>query len=284
MDIYLLEAIVNGILLGGVLALLALGLNLIFGVIDVVWIAYADIVMCGMYLVYWLYTGLGWPLPLACAATIVALAVFGAVVHLLIIQPILDSAPINQLLATGGLLFFLQSFATLLFGTDFMNIGVRLPIIELDGIYISFARLLAFALALVGAVALYFFLRRTFMGTAIRAIAQDRDIIGLMGVDQRRIYIVTSTIGGALAGLAACLLVLQYDVHPFIGNTFGPLIFMICVLGGLGNMIGGFVAAFVISQIISIGGYYSNTELSYVLAFTFFIVLMFVRPRGILAR
>jgi branched-chain amino acid transport system permease protein len=284
MDIYLLEAIVNGILLGGVLALLALGLNLIFGVIDVVWIAYADIVMCGMYLVYWLYTGLGWPLPLACAATIVALAVFGAVVHLLIIQPILGSAPINQLLATGGLLFFLQSFATLLFGTDFMNIGVRLPIIELDGIYISFARLLAFALALVGAVALYFFLRRTFMGTAIRAIAQDRDIIGLMGVDQRRIYIVTSTIGGALAGLAACLLVLQYDVHPFIGNTFGPLIFMICVLGGLGNMIGGFVAAFVISQIISIGGYYSNTELSYVLAFTFFIVLMFVRPRGILAR
>ncbi len=284
MDIYLLEAIVNGILLGGVLALLALGLNLIFGVIDVVWIAYADIVMCGMYLVYWLYTGLGWPLPLACAATIIALAVFGAIVHLLIIQPILGSAPINQLLATGGLLFFLQSFATLLFGTDFMNIGVRLPIIELDGIYISFARLLAFALALVGAVALYFFLRRTFMGTAIRAIAQDRDIIGLMGVDQRRIYIVTSMIGGALAGLAACLLVLQYDVHPFIGNTFGPLIFMICVLGGLGNMIGGFVAAFVISQIISIGGYYSNTELSYVLAFTFFIVLMFVRPRGILAR
>jgi branched-chain amino acid transport system permease protein len=284
MDIYLLEAIVNGILLGGVLALLALGLNLIFGVIDVVWIAYADIVMCGMYLVYWLYTGFGWPLPLACAATIVALAVFGAIVHLLIIEPILGSAPINQLLATGGLLFFLQSFATLLFGTDFMNIGVRLPIIELDGIYISFARLLAFALALVGAVALYFFLRRTFMGTAIRAIAQDRDIIGLMGVDQRRIYIITSMIGGALAGLAACLLVLQYDVHPFIGNTFGPLIFMICVLGGLGNMIGGFVAAFVISQIISIGGYYSNTELSYVLAFTFFIVLMFVRPRGILAR
>jgi branched-chain amino acid transport system permease protein len=283
MDIYLLEAIVNGILLGGILALLALGLNLIFGVIDVVWIAYADIVMCGMYVVYWLHA-LGWPLPLACAAAIVALAGFGVLVHLLIIEPILGSAPINQLLATGGLLFFLQSFATLLFGTDFMNIGVRLPIIELGDIYISFARLLAFALALVGAVALYFFLRRTFIGTAIRAISQDRDIIGLMGVDQRRIYIFTSMIGGALAGLAACLLVLQYDVHPYIGNTFGPLIFMICVLGGLGDMIGGFVAAFVISQIISIGGYYSNTELSYVLAFTFFIVLMFLRPRGILAR
>jgi branched-chain amino acid transport system permease protein len=105
-----------------------------------------------------------------------------------------------------------------------------------------------------------------------------------MGVDQRRIYIATSAIGGALAGLASCLLVLQYDVHPFIGNTFGPLIFMICVLGGLGDMIGGFVAAFIISQIISIVGYYSNTELAYVLAFALFIALMFVRPRGIFVR
>ena len=139
-------------------------------------------------------------------------------------------------------------------------------------------------MALIGAVVLYLFLKRTFIGTAIRAIAQDRDIIGLMGADQRRIYLFTSMIGGGLAGLAACLLALQYDVHPFIGNTFGPLIFMICVLGGLGDMIGGFVAAFVISQIIAIGGYYANTELSYVLAFTFFIVLMFVRPRGILSR
>jgi branched-chain amino acid transport system permease protein len=284
MDIYLVEAIVNGVLLGGVLALLALGLNLIFGVIDVVWIAYADIVMCGMYLLYWLYAGLGWPLLVACAVTIVAVAAFGVLVHLLIIAPILQSAPINQLLATGGLLFFLQSFATLLFGTDFRNIGVRLPIIEIGGIYISYARLLAFGMALIGAIALYLFLKRSFIGTAIRAIAQDRDIIGLMGVDQQRIYLITSMIGGALAGLAACLLALQYDVHPFIGNTFGPLIFMICVLGGLGDMIGGFVAAFVISQIIAIGGYYSNTELSYVLAFSFFIVLMFIRPRGILSR
>jgi len=284
MDIYLLEAVINGVLFGGVLALLALGLNLIFGVIDVVWIAYADLVMCGMYVIYWLHVEFGWPLPLACALALVAVAGLGVLVHVLIIAPILGSPPINQLLATGGLLFFLQSFATLLFGTEFRNLGIRLPIIELADNYISTARLLAFAMALAGAVALYFFLRRTFIGTAIRAIAQDRDIVGLMGVDQRRIYIVTSAIGGALAGLAACLLALQYDVHPFIGNTFGPLIFIICVLGGLGDMIGGFAAAFIMAQIISIGGYYSSTELSYVFAFVFFIVLMFVRPRGVLVR
>jgi branched-chain amino acid transport system permease protein len=202
-------------------------------------------------------------------------------VHLIIIAPVLNSAPINQLLATGGLLFFLQSFATLLFGTDFRNIGVRLPVLEIATMYVSFARLIAFGAALVGAFALYFFLKKTYTGTAIRAIAQDREIVGLMGIDQRRVYLVVSAIGGALAGLAACLLALQYDVHPFIGNTFGPVIFMICVLGGLGNMLGGFFASFIISLIIAIGGYYSSTELSYVFAFSFFIVLMFIRPRGL---
>lgn len=284
MDIYLLEAIINGILLGGVLALLALGLNLVFGVIDVVWICYAELVMCGMYAIYWLNVFYGWPILLACLVAILGVAALGLLLHLLIISPILGSAPINQLLATGGMLFFLQSLATLLFGTDFRNIGLRLPIIELGDIFISFSRLLAFGAALLGAVLLYLFLAKSYLGIAIRAIAQDREIMGLMGVDQRRIYLITSAIGGALAGLAACLLVLQYDVHPYIGLSFGPITFMICVLGGLGNMIGGFVAAFIMSQIIAIGGFFFSIEISYVLAFVFFIVLMFIRPRGILAQ
>jgi branched-chain amino acid transport system permease protein len=118
----------------------------------------------------------------------------------------------------------------------------------------------------------------------MRAIAQDREIVGLMGVDARRIYLTASAIGGGLAGLAASLLMLQYDVHPFIGLTFGPITFMICVLGGLGNMIGGFIAAFIISQIIAIGGFYGSIETSYVLAFVVFIALVLVRPQGILGR
>lgn len=284
MDIYLLESVMNGIMLGGLLALLALGLNLIFGVIDVVWICYAELVMCGMYAIYWLHVYYGWPFLLAAVAAILLVALMGVLVHRLIIEPILGSAPINQLLATGGLLFFLQSFATLLFGTDFRNVGIRLPIISLGDMDLSFARLLAFIAALLGAGGLYLFLSRTFLGTAIRAIAQDREVMGLMGVDERRIYLTTSAIGGGLAGLAACLLVLQYDVHPFIGLTFGPITFMICVLGGLGNMIGGVIAAFIMSQIIAVGGYYFSVELSDVIAFVLFIVLIMIRPRGILSR
>ena len=283
-DIFLLEAIVNGILFGGVLALLSLGLNLIFGVVDVVWICYAELVMFGMYTVYWLAGVYDINIFIAAIAAIGLVAVLGWLVHVLIISPILGTAPINQLLATGGLLFFLQSVATLMFSIEFRNLGLRLPILEFSEMYFSYARLLAFGVALVGMVIVYLFLTRTYIGAAIRAISQDREIMVLMGVDAKKIYWVTACVGGGLAGLAACLLVLQYDVHPFVGISFGPITFIICVLGGLGNMIGGFIAAFILSIIISIGGLYSEIEWGYVLAFVFFIIMMFIRPQGLLGK
>jgi branched-chain amino acid transport system permease protein len=283
-DIFLLETVLNGVLLGGVLALLALGLNLVFGVIDVVWICYAELIMVGMYTVYYLYAVYQVPLPIACLVAIVLVAGCGAILHQFVIRPVLAAEPINQLLVTGGVLFFMQAAATLAFGVDFRNLGIRMPVIEISEMYFSFARILAFVAALAGMVALYLFLTRTFMGTAIRAISQDRAIMPLMGVNPNRIYLVTSAIGGALAGLGACLLVLQYDVHPAIGLTFGPITFMICVLGGLGNMVGGFVAAFIFAQFISVGGFFLHLEWGYAIAFLFFIAMMFWKPRGLFAR
>jgi len=283
-DIYLLEAMVNGILLGGVLALLALGLNLIFGVIDVTWICYAELVMIGMYGMYYLVQYYGLPYYAAAPLTILLVAAMGALLHYLVIAPLLGAAPINQLLATGGVLFVLQSFATVAFGIDFRNLGIRLPVLQFAEMHFSYSRLLSFLAALVGMVVIYLFMTRTYTGTAIRAIAQDRQIMALMGVDTKKIYLVTSALGGALAGLAACLLVLQYDVHPFVGLSFGPITFLICVLGGLGNFVGGFVAAFLFAEIISLGGLFSDLEWGYVLAFAFFIIMMFIRPGGLLAR
>jgi len=282
--VFLLEAAINGVLLGGVLALLALGLNLIFGVLDVVWIAYVDLVMVCMYLVYFLVMGYGWPVWLGGLAGIGLGVLLGLAVHLLIITPILSSPPVNQLLATGGLLFFIQSFATFLWTTDHRSIRINLPVVEVGGLFLSFARLIAFALSIVAMLGLWVFLRRTFIGTAIRAVAQDRGAMALMGADPQRIYLVTSGVGGAMAGLAAALLSIQYSVHPYFGAAFGPITFMVCVLGGLGNMLGAFIASFVMSEIISLGGVLWSTEMGYVIAFALFIVMMFIRPGGILAR
>jgi branched-chain amino acid transport system permease protein len=280
-DVFLLEAVVNGVLLGGILALLALGLNLIFGVIDVVWICYAELIMIGMYAVYYLHVVYGWPLWLAFGAGVALVSILGAALHQYVIRPVLAAEPINQLLVTGGVLFLLQGVATLAFGVEFKNLGVRLPTLEVGEMFVSFARLIAFLAALAGMIGVYLFLKRSYLGTAIRAISQDREIMPLMGVNPNRIFLITSALGGGLAGLAACLLVLQYDIHPAIGRSFGPIAFLVCVMGGLGNMIGGFIAAFIFAQFISVGGYFFHLEWGYVIAFLFFIAVMFWKPRGL---
>ena len=280
-DIYLLESVLNGLLLGGLLALLSLGLNLIFGVIDVVWICYAELIMVGMYAVYYFHVVFGWPLVLAMLMGILIVSAGGALLHQFVIRPVLAAEPINQLLVTGGVLFFLQAAATLAFGIEFKNLGVSFPPIVVGEISFSMPRLIAFGAALAGMLGMYLLLTRTYIGTAIRAISQDRAIMPLMGVNPDRIFLVTSALGGALAGLAACLLVLQYDIHPAIGLSFGPITFLICVLGGLGNMVGGFIAAFIFAQFISVGGFFFAVEWGYVIAFLFFIGMMFWRPQGI---
>ena len=281
LDIFFLEAVLNGLLLAGLLALLALGLNLIFGVIDVVWICYAELVMVGMYGIFYAHKG-GAPFILAAVVGIALVAAAGIVLHQLVIRPVLDSAPINQLLVTGGVLFFLQAAATMAFGIDFRNVGIRLGSLNAFDMSFSYSRIVTFGVALAAMLLLWLFLSRTYIGIAIRAIAQDRQIMPLMGVDQRRIYMITSAIGGGLAGLAASLMVLQFDIYPQIGLQFGPLIFMICVLGGLGNMIGGFIAAFIIAEFIAVGGSCFATEWGYAIAFLFFMVVIFIRPQGLL--
>jgi branched-chain amino acid transport system permease protein len=236
--------------------------------------------MIGMYGINYAYKA-GAPFIVAALFGVVLIAVAGMILHYLVIRPVLDSAPINQLLVTGGVLFFLQAAATMAFGIDFKTLGIRLGSVTFADMSFSYSRIVTFGVALSAMLLLWLFLSRTYLGIAIRAISQDRAIMPLMGVDQRKIYLVTSAIGGGLAGLAASLMVLQYDIYPQIGLQFGPLIFMICVLGGLGNLIGGFIAAFIISEFIAVGGSCFATEWGYAIAFLFFMVVIFIRPQGL---
>jgi branched-chain amino acid transport system permease protein len=140
-DIFLVEALLNGILLAGLLALLALGLNLIFGVIDVVWICYAELVMVGMYGIHYTYKG-GMPFLLAALFGVILVAAAGALLHYLVIRPVLDTEPINQLLVTGGVLFFLQAIATMAFGVEFKNVGISLGSYSVFDLSFSKSRIL----------------------------------------------------------------------------------------------------------------------------------------------
>ncbi len=283
-DVFFLEALLNGILFGGLLALLSVGLNLVFGVVEVIWVCYAELIMVVMYCIWWLFVVAHWPLAAAMIAGLGVGIALGVLLHVFIIRPVLGAEPINQLLVTGGVLFFLQALASVVFGIDYRNLGVQLPSLSVGEMQFSSARLLTFAVAVVAIVGTWIFLQRSYLGTAIRAISQDRMVMPLLGVDPSRIYIFTSALGGLLVGLAGCLLVLQYDVHPAIGLTFGPLIFLICVLGGLGNLLGGMAASFLFAQFISLGGFFLQVEWGQVMAFVFFILVMFWRPRGLFAK
>lgn len=283
-DIFFLEAVLNGLLLAGLLALLSLGLNLIFGVIDVVWICYAEVVMIGMYAIYFVHAVLGVDLILAYGGGILLTALAGLLLHMLVIRPLLHSPPINQLLATGGVLVLLQAGATMAFGIEYRNMGLELGSLSFFDMYFAWSRIVTFAVAVVAMGGLMLFLRRTYIGMAISALSQDRQVMPLMGVDSGRVYAVTSAIGGGLAGLAAALMTLQFDIHPHIGLQFGPLVFMVCVLGGLGSLVGGFIAAIIIAQFIAVGGSCFATEWGYAIAFLFFIVMMFIRPQGLLGK
>src|SRR5436853_5229589 len=160
LDIFFLEAVLNGILLAGLLALLALGLNLIFGVIDVVWICYAELVMIGMYGIHYAYKG-GAPFLVAALFGIALVALAGIVLHQLVIRPVLESAPINQLLVTGGVLFVLQAAATVAFGIDFKTLGIRLGSYNIYDMSFSYARIITFAVASAAMLLLWLFLSRT---------------------------------------------------------------------------------------------------------------------------
>jgi branched-chain amino acid transport system permease protein len=205
--------------------------------------------------------------------------VLGAALHQFVIRPVLAAEPINQLLVTGGVLFLLQGVATLAFGVEFKNLGVQLPPLQVGELYLSSARLVAFAVALAGMIAMYLFLTRTYLGTAIRAISQDRAVMPLMGVNPHRIFLLTSALGGALALAACCWSAIRHPScdRALIRSGGVPGL----RLGGLGNMVGGFAAAFLFAQFISVGGYFFHLEWGYVIAFLFFIAAMFWRPRGL---
>jgi len=168
------------------------------------------------------------------------------------------------------------------FGVEFRRPGAQLVSVTAGDMFFSWSRVITLAVAVVAVVALRFFLRRTWLGLAILALSQDRHVMPLMGADARRLYAITSAIGGGLAGLARALMAVQFDTYPQIGLQFGPLIFMVCVLGALGNIVGGLVAAVIIAQFITIGGSCFASEWGYAIAFLFFMVMMFIRPQGVM--
>ncbi|NWF57024.1 MAG: branched-chain amino acid ABC transporter permease [Syntrophaceae bacterium] len=280
----LLNSIVNGILLGGVLALLAFGMNLIFGVVKIIHLAYGQCVMLGMYAVYTLTVQLQIPLLFSCLLTLPIMGAVGVLLQLLVINPLLKAKanPLTQLLALAGLTIVVENAAQVVWGADLRGINIQLPLISIGGVFLRTSNLIAFFGALLTLWGLYLFLNRTYLGLAIRSIAQDLDSARLMGINPRMIYFITMAAGGILTGLIAAFFSPIYAVHPHFGGGFTMMAFIIVVLGGMGNLLGGFIGAFVIGVVTSVSGVLTSTEIAEIIVLIIFICVILIRPQGLL--
>ena len=278
----ILSAIINGILYGGVLAVLAYGMNLMFGVVQIIHLAYGQSVMVGLYLVYVLTVLLHLPLIASCLIAVIAIALLGLLTHLSIIQPLLKAPLINQLLALAGLMVILENACLVIFGATYKAVPIHLPVLHIGELYLATTNLTAFFGGLATLGLLYLFLNKTYIGLGIKATAQDAEAASLMGINPRLIYFVVLAAGGALAGIAAACFVPIYAVHPHFGGTFTLIAFVIVVLGGMGNLLGGLIGAFIIGVVTSVGSVLFNPEAGEILALLMFILIILIRPQGIL--
>jgi branched-chain amino acid transport system permease protein len=284
----LLQGAVGGLLIGGVYALVALGLNILFGTMRVINFAQGTLLMVAMFLVYWLWALAGVHPYLSPLVTVPVLFGAGYLVQHTLIAPLVARErarePMSVLLLTLGLALVLENVALLLFAADFKTVQVAIgrQTFKLAGLIVSVPRLIGLAAMLATGAGLYLFFTRTDLGRAVRATGQDREVARLMGIDDRRIYNVAYGLSAALMAIAAAVLVPFFYVHPAVGTSFLLKSFVIVVLGGLGSMPGAALGGLLVGLIEGVVGLYVQAAAAQIVLFALFVAMLVVRPAGLL--
>lgn len=279
-----LQVLINGLFLGGVYALISLGLTLIFGVIRVINFAHGEILMISMYASFFCFSVLGLNPYLSLIIVIPGMFLVGVLIDQVIIRPIRNAPSYMQIFATVGLSVVLINLALVFFSGDYrsINLAFAKQVVHMGDIGISLSRFIVFVSAIAVAWLVWLFLDKTDMGKQIRAIAQDRDAARLMGINPNKIYMITFGIGSAMVGLAGGLIMPLYYVFPSVGAYFVLTAFVVVVLGGLGNMVGALLGGLIIGVIDSLSGYYLDPALKEMVYFVVFLGVLLFRPSGLM--
>lgn len=281
---FIVQIILVGILMGGVYALIALGLTLIFGVMDIINVAHGEFLMLGMYATWFGFSLFHLNPYLSVMITFPLLVMIGVFVFFLCIRPILTAPPINQVLVTVGISVFLQNFAVFAFSPDFRTID--LPFLQnsiiLKNIHIDKAKFIAFCVSIVVSGVLYSVLNFTNLGRIIRASAYNRKAARIVGIDVTKTYLITFSIGIGCLGIAGPLVATFYYVSPHVGFVFLIAAFVVVVLGGMGNFVGAWIGGIIIGVAESLGNVYMPGSLGPVITYVIFILIILFKPEGIL--
>jgi branched-chain amino acid transport system permease protein len=295
--VVLRQAIVTGILIGGVFGLVAMGLTLIFGVLDIINFAHGALLTIGMYIAFVLFDRFGIDPYLSILITVPALFLIGIIIQRTIIHPARNAPAHNQLLLTLGLALFIENLMLVMFTatprsirleygrglTEFGPLAIDFPI-RIAGTTITLTKLAAFIFAVVLTALLYLLLHRTTLGKAIRATAQNKEGARLVGISTDRISLVTFGLGVACVGAAAALVLPFLAVDPLVGNTFNITAFVIVVLGGMGSIPGALLGGLIIGLTQELGVVFAPSSTKLLGVFFVFILVLLIRPQGLLGK
>ncbi|HXZ44813.1 MAG TPA: branched-chain amino acid ABC transporter permease [archaeon] len=279
----ILQGLLTGILMAGIYALVAIGLTLIFGVVRIVNFAQGEFVMLGMYATYWLWKLWGIDPYLSLLITMPLLFCFGVLVQRFLFRPILHAPDLAQIFMTVGISIILMNAALFFFTADFRTVKAVYSewTIRLGGVALPVPRLFAFVGAVLLAGLLTLFLSKTDLGKALRAVAQDREVSMLLGINPDRMYLLAVGLGAALSGAAGGLIVPFFYVFPTVGVIFVLIAFVVVILGTLGSIEGAMLAALIVGVAESLGILFAGADLGLVVVFAILVATLIFKPSGL---
>ncbi len=281
-----LQTVISGLLMGCIYALVAVGLCLIWGLMEIVNFAHGEMLMLGMFTAFWMFTLYHLDPILSLPLCLVVLFLIGVAVYFIIIKKILKAPFLAQILATFGLGIFLRYLAQFMFSPDFRTI--KDPIlsgnVNLGGIFIGVPQLVASVICIITFIILYLFINQTEVGVALLATSEDREAASLMGINSDKMFALGWGIGAGCLGVAGALMANFYYIFPEVGFPFALIAYVAVALGGFGSIPGSFIAGIIIGLVEFLSGLFIAPTFKYSFVFLIYLLVVFIRPQGLWGR
>lgn len=282
-----IEQLINGLNLGSIYALIALGYTMVYGIAKMLNFAHGDVIMVGAYTLSLIMTSLNLPPTVAVIASVVVCSVLGVTIEKIAYKPLRKASPLTVLITAIGVSYFLQSVALLLFGSKQRKVNSVITIqpIQISGIELTGESIVTLGVTLIIMIGLTLFINKTKIGKAMLAVSEDKGAAQLMGINVNRTISITFAIGSALAAVAGVLYVSSYGfVGPYTGSLPGIKAFVAAVLGGIGSVPGAMLGGILLGIIESLSKAYISTNLADAIVFSVLIIVLLVKPAGLLGK
>ncbi len=279
-----IQAILDGLMIGGVYAVISIGLTLVFGVMGIVNFAQAEFLMLGMFVAYYAWAWLGLDPLIAAPLSFVVVFTLGAAMQHFLIRRVLKAPEVAQIFLTVGLLIVMENAALLMFGSGFKSVSTsyQTSALKLGPLFISVPYLLAFLMSVASGLALWLFMRKSWFGKAMRATAQDPMAARLMGINADGMHMLAFALGVGLTAFGGAVILPYLTVSPTVGGQFAVLMFTVVVLGGLGSVAGAVVGGLAVGIIQSLSALAFPIQLQNLFLFVVFIAVLAFRPQGLI--